>query len=51
MTGPWCDTCKQPAVWKEGQGWLHATAEHPFGQPPWSDQSGHEVTAREWNAT
>jgi len=45
---PWCDTCKSPAVWREGQGWMHSTPEHPFGV--WSDTSGHEVTAREWNA-
>jgi hypothetical protein len=48
---PWCDTCKRPAVWSELWGWLHSTAEHPFGVPAQLDPHGdHEVTAREWYA-
>lgn len=46
---PWCDTCKRAAVWSESFGWRHATQEHPFGDP--AEQTDHEVTAREWNAT
>jgi hypothetical protein len=45
---PWCDTCKQPAVWSETFGWTHSTPEHYYGVPPRLDNSGHEVTAREW---
>lgn len=44
---PWCDTCRNPAVWTEGRGWVHATVKHPFGT--W-ESSDHEVTAREWSA-
>jgi hypothetical protein len=46
---PWCDTCKEPAVWREAQGLLHSTDAHPFGLPPHLDVSGHEVTTREWD--
>jgi hypothetical protein len=45
---PWCDTCKLPAVFMEGQGYLHSTAEYPFGVHESMDDSGHEVTTREW---
>lgn len=45
---PWCDTCKQPAVFSEFQGNLHSTPEHPFGLPKHLDQSGHEVSMRQW---
>jgi hypothetical protein len=45
---PWCDACGEPAVWRESQGWLHSTDVHRFGLPQHLDQSGHEVTARQW---
>lgn len=45
---PWCDTCKRPSVGREGEGLLHSTVEHPFGVPRALDDSGHEVTHREW---
>ncbi|WP_143116337.1 hypothetical protein [Lentzea xinjiangensis] len=48
---PWCDTCKQPAVWSEFNGWRHSTAEYRFGLPQHLDNSGHEVTAKEWTNT
>jgi hypothetical protein len=48
---PWCDTCKRPAVYREGFGNLHSTAAHPFGVPASLDTSGHEVTMREWSST
>lgn len=48
---PWCDTCKRPAVWSEPCGSLHSTPEHPFGLPKAPDDSGHEVTMREWWAS
>lgn len=47
---PWCDTCKRPAVFNEFKGNCHSTPEHPFGLPPEMDDSGHEVTMREWFA-
>jgi hypothetical protein len=46
---PWCDTCKEPAVWREFTGMLHSTDAHPFGLPPHMDSSGHKVTMREWD--
>ncbi len=45
---PWCDTCRQPAVWRESWGMLHSTPEHMFGLPPHLDSSGHKVTMSEW---
>jgi hypothetical protein len=45
---PWCDTCQQPAVFSEFQGWAHSTEEYRFGVPRHLDKSGHEVTAKEW---
>jgi hypothetical protein len=47
---PWCDVCKQPAVFSEFLGFCHSTPEHPFGLPHHLDTSGHEVSIREWNA-
>ena len=48
---PWCDACKQPAVFSEAFGMLHSTAEFPFGLPPHLDPTAHDVTMREWNAS
>lgn len=45
---PWCDTCRQPAVWSEFFGNRHVTPEHPNGVPQRRDESGHEVTMRGW---
>jgi hypothetical protein len=45
---PFCDTCKEPCVWSEGQGWLHASLLHPHGM--WADITGHDPTAKEWSA-
>lgn len=47
---PWCDTCRRPAVFREGEGMLHSTPEHRFGLPRRFDDSGHEVTIHEWDA-
>jgi len=44
---PWCDTCHQPAAWTVTFGFLHFKDGPVY---PNQDQSGHEVTAREWNA-
>lgn len=46
---PWCDTCKRPAVFNESFGMLHSTVARQFGLPPHLDDSGHDVTIREWN--
>lgn len=45
---PWCDTCRHAAVFSEFHGNLHTTRQHPFGIPKWADQSGHDVTMRDW---
>lgn len=45
---PWCDTCRQPAVWSEFFGHLHVTPEHPNGVPRHRDESDHEVSIRSW---
>jgi hypothetical protein len=45
---PWCDTCKQPAVFNETHGMRHSTIDHPFGVPKHLDSSEHEVTMKEW---
>jgi hypothetical protein len=44
LPGPWCDTCQQPAEWREGRGWVHAYID---GQP--APVSDHEVTARQYD--
>jgi hypothetical protein len=45
---PWCDVCKLPAVFREGQGYLHSTPESPFGVYTHNDPSDHKVTCKEW---
>jgi hypothetical protein len=32
-----CRYCGRRIVWMEGQGWLHSTAEHHFGEPRTQD--------------
>lgn len=45
---PWCDTCKQPAVWSETlRRWGHYIPEDPF-IPEGAGPDGHEVTVQEW---
>jgi hypothetical protein len=43
---PWCDGCGAPTVWREGQGFVHVTANDPTGMNP--DPSDHEITGKAW---
>lgn len=45
---PWCDTCGNPAVFREGSGVLHATAEQPHGVHPHEDRTDHEPSMVQW---
>lgn len=36
------------AVWSEIRGNCHSTPDYKFGVPAALDDSGHEVTMREW---
>ncbi len=45
---PYCDTCGEPAVFKEGRGVLHSTDAFPFGVPEHLDTSGHSASFRTW---
>lgn len=43
---PWCDVCEKPAVWREGFGYQHSSAEHPHGIH--SDLDDHAVSVKDW---
>lgn len=45
---PWCDTCQNPAVYREGAGYLHSTPDRPYGLFEDQDPSRHAVTVKEW---
>lgn len=45
---PWCDTCENPVVWREGFGYQHASPERPLGIFRDQDTSGHTPTCRAW---
>lgn len=49
---PFCDVCRQAAVFSELFGWRHCTAEYPQGVPQHLDvlriAHPHTITAADW---